>query len=218
MLKGVDVSHWNEKEIVRKEPKDFIIIKATEGVYFKDPKMMEWVKYGFDNNLVVGLYHYARAELNSMKKEADFFVEQVHRVWDSYPSLPLFFALDWEGKSLRYGSTVALEWLKHVEDRLGTKPLFYCQQSELRKYTEIANSNFGLWVAQYNTKLGKIDPWKMYAIWQYSSANKLDKNYFNGSIEQLYKYCATDNRVAEEESRSPKNCTCCENCPLRNGK
>lgn len=226
MLIGIDVSHHNDTEDIKKISDlgnfDFLIAKASEGKSFKDNKMMKYGAIAYYNDIPFGIYHYARPDLNrNVDSEVANFLEEVHRYFDFYPESNLILALDWEGKSLSYEPEWALSWLDRVTYETGIKPLFYCQQSALKKYTKIAEADYGLWVARYASKVGDISPWPFYAFWQFtSSQGKLDCDKFNGTMENLLKYSGKDMRIIEEESRCPKecNCDCCKKCPLLNGK
>ena len=43
-LKGIDISHHNKYNLPPFDKQDFIIMKATEGVSYKDPMMDEYLE------------------------------------------------------------------------------------------------------------------------------------------------------------------------------
>lgn len=187
MLKGVDISHWNNVSEISFADKDFCFIKASEGRAVIDSKRDANVKYVKDKNpdCVIGFYHYARPEYNENPRvEADNFVRQVLLHVEKEPTL---LALDWEGASLKENEQWALDWLKYVYEKTGIKPLIYTPASAAQKMSFLFEEDFGLWVAHWNVKKPKINGWPFWAFWQYTS-RPFDKNYFNGTREQLMKY------------------------------
>lgn len=187
MLKGIDISHWQDTSVAYQDY-DFVIIKATEGIHFTDPKITQHLSNVQANNKLYGFYHYARPEFNADPiKEADYFISKVK----NYVGKGLF-ALDWEGNALKYPIHWAKLWLDRVYEMTGVRPLIYVQESEItrRDYSEIANANYGLWVAKWSKTEPKTGAWKFYAMWQYQGS-PLDKDYFNGNAEQFKKYCMT---------------------------
>lgn len=183
MIKGCDVSHWNS--IVNYANYAFCIIKATEGVRFKDVKKDTHARNAKAFNCEIGFYHYARPELgNTPEAEAQFFLDNIKPYIGS-----CVMALDWEQKALNCDITWARRWLDYVYNKTGVRPLFYCQASYTNKIQLIREGNYGLWVAQYNNKIQKpkVKDNGPYAIWQFTS-KPIDEDLFNGNIEQFKRY------------------------------
>lgn len=188
-LEGIDVSHWNHKVAIAEHKPDFVMIKATEGVTFKDPDML--YHYWLAQSMYVpsGFYHYARAEKNTPEAEAEHFISTI-------PETALGFghplALDFEGKalSLKDVDSWALRFMQHIYNKTGVKPLLYASQSTLKRFPKTADFGCGLWVARYRNKAlgyGDIKPWKFAAMWQYTS-NPIDRDIFYGNKTQFEKY------------------------------
>ena len=190
MLKGIDVSSWQEN--MNFNPYDFVIIKASEGNNWVDPGLNRHF-----NNLAgnesgkplndknYGFYHYARPELGETPEtEAEWFVSLV-----GHHANHAIFALDWEGNSLKYSPEWALRWLDRVYELTKVKPLIYLQASEamLGKYKIISDKDYGLWVAHWGTEKPAFGNWSVYALHQYDNT-PLDYNYFNGDSETWAKY------------------------------
>ncbi len=136
-----------------------------------------------------GFYHYARPDLgNTPEAEADWFLSLVGQHAGN-----AIFALDYEGDSLSYGQEWALRWLQRVYEKTGVRPVFYCSSSALPMFEKIGKENFGLWVANWNVESPKIEPWSVFAFWQYTN-RPIDQDYFNGTIEQYKKYCKSDKK------------------------
>lgn len=184
MLKGIDISHWQGS--VNYSAYDFVIMKATEGVDFKDNKKDTHLKNVKKANKLYGFYHYARPEYNAnANKEAEYFVNSIK---DEIGNCLL--ALDWEGTALKYPIAWAKQWLDKVYELTGVRPVLYVQESEIlrRDYSSIAKANYGLWCAKWSDKEPRTGAWSFWALWQYQGS-PLDKDNFNGTKEQFKKYC-----------------------------
>lgn len=187
-LFGIDISHWNGITSIIEHKPNFVMIKLTEGVTFKDKDALAHREVARQLDIPVGFYHYARAEKNDAIKEAEFFVSQIPK--DDLNTAVL--ALDFEGKSLsiKLVDDWAVRFLAHVEKLTGKKPLIYLSQSTVKRFPRCAASGYGLWVARYRNVIlgcGDISPWKFAAMWQYTS-KPIDKNYFYGTVNQFKKY------------------------------
>ena len=191
-LKGIDISHHNKYQIFPKNNKpaiifpkhDFIIMKATEGVTYKDPMMDEYIKLlGKDQRY--GFYHFARPERNARAiDEAKNFCKTI-----GYYGENAMLVLDWEAQAVSQPIEWALDWLKYVEKEYGKKPLLYCSSWYTKKCKPILENNNGLWVAHYtNNKKPTVYVYPFWTMWQYSS-EPYDKDIFNGNAKQWDAYC-----------------------------
>lgn len=196
MLKGIDISHHNKnmKDLTDILKYDFVILKASEGMGFKDPFFNEYLKIlrdpRFTKQPLLGFYHFARPELNDPEDEAKNFL---HVVQDHKG----LYALDVEARALTvpFLDSWCLRWLTYVYNATGIKPLIYCSAAETKRFKECVKWGAGLWVAKWGAKPTKADikPWEFFAIWQYTnsgicSAVRVDENYFNGDKQQFAKY------------------------------
>ncbi len=186
MLKGCDLSKWNP---VTPSGYDFYLIKASEGNGYKDSALDTHFNAVKSAGKLYGFYHYARPDLgNTPEADADWFLSLVGQHAGN-----AIFALDYEGDSLSYGQEWALRWLQRVYEKTGVRPVFYCSSSALPMFEKIGKENFGLWVANWNVESPKIEPWSVFAFWQYTN-RPIDQDYFNGTIEQYKKYCKSDKK------------------------
>lgn len=193
MLEGIDVSSWQSPGAINYKSYDFVIIKASEGVNFKDPGLDGHLTglFGTSNaaphpELCYGFYHYARPDLgNEPEEEAKSFLSYI----GSQIGYCLM-ALDWEGDSLNYSTDWAKRWLDYVYKQTGVKPLLYIQagQAKLDKYYSIAAADYGLWVAHWEVDKPTYRNWQNWAIWQYRGS-PLDMDKFNGDKAAWWKYC-----------------------------
>lgn len=201
IMQGVDISHHNYSLIRAKgasylhntASNGFVIMKATEGVTFDDPRYNEYIRMIGESHIrhgfaCAGAYHYARPENNTALAEAKHFFDRIGPFSGS-----LLLALDVEGRALQYPNidNWCYEWLKAVEDMTdGVKPLVYCQRSDLHLFEKVPAHDYGLWLAAWQKSAPKNPaPWDFMAIWQNNGMN-LDTDYFYGDAKQWARYAS----------------------------
>ena len=187
MLSGIDISGYQTEKQLKSSPyytgADFVFVKASEGVGYVSDSFKSHVKMVENDGKLLGIYHFARPDLgNSGKEEADYF----YKIAKQYVGKAVF-ALDYEGYAHTYGQDWALEFLNRFYTLSGVKPMIYLSQSMIPNYRKVCNADYGLWVAQWSSKLGSIEPWKFYAVWQYRDA-PFDLNKFNGDVSAWKAY------------------------------
>lgn len=199
MLNGIDISHhnfnmWNPSDL---NQMDFIIMKATEGVRFKDNKLPIYMNV-LNADKLYGFYHFARPDLgNDPEDEAEHFVSYIRK----YISDRSILALDVEAAALnapnldRWCAT----WAQIVDIETGILPMIYTSAAETKRFPSVASLGCGLWVAKWGRKptAKQIEPWPFWAIWQFSNSGnfsgvRCDLDVFNGTREQYMKYCKVD--------------------------
>lgn len=182
MLYGYDVSMWQKETPT---DADFLIIKATEGNGYLDPKVWDHLANAKKKKLLYGFYHYARPDLgNEPEAEADWFLKCV-----GDHAGKCVYALDWEGDSLRYPEDWLLRWCRRIQEKTGVKPLIYISAGNVYKLRSAYFEDFGLWVAHW----GVYKPvfrgcYPTWAMWQYQGS-PLDKDVFNGDRRAWKAYC-----------------------------
>ena len=201
MIEGIDISHWNWSKLIKERftfntfaISNFIIMKATQGLRYKDDKMIRFmqeiytpVTRNYDKH--IGFYHFADAKTaDSWKAEANNFISSIQSYIGYYPVL----ALDVEADALnkKYIDEWSAAFISYVEEKTGIKPMLYCSQSACKKFKKTCETGAGLWVAKYGKEPTKaqIKPWTFYAIWQYTS-KPYDLDKFNSkSLDAWYKY------------------------------
>ena len=196
MLNGIDISHhnFNMQNKSALNDLDFVIMKATEGVRFRDPKMQTYLKI-LKSDTLRGFYHFARPDLgNDPEDEACFFCNTIYPYVNEYSML----ALDVEAGAL---SVKNLDqwcsiWAQCVELETGVLPMIYISSAETKRLPSTAALGCGLWVAKWGKRptQKQVEPWPFWAIWQYTSSGvfsgvRVDLDTFNGDREQFMKYC-----------------------------
>lgn len=213
MLKGIDISHWqngfNDFSGV-----DFAIFKATEGINYVDNCCDKFYQQAKKQGKKLGVYHFARPDLNSAEAEANFFVENVKGYIKE-----AILVLDWEPGGGQISNVAwAKTWLDKVYSLTGVKPIIYMSQSPENSYdwSSVANSDYGLWVAKYGANNGQqgtqptIKYWKFYALWQYTSKGKvsgyngdLDLDVFSGDTSAWDKYAGGSGTPTPQPAPQP---------------
>ena len=199
MLKGLDISNWQSVG-TGDQAEDFVICKATEGVGYVDPSCDAHYQRAKSQGKLLGVYHFARPDMNSAEAEANFFVENIK----GYVGEAIL-VLDWEV------ATHNVAWAKAFLDRVqlatGVRPLIYMSASVVSSYdwSSVAGADYGLWIAGYPNAYNVPNPptpteadmpystgaWGFWAIWQYSSsAGSLDRNIANMTREAWQAYAA----------------------------
>ena len=179
-MNGIDISSWQSGIDLAKVPCDFVIIKATEGKTYVNSDCDRAFQQGLRLGKKLGVYHFAGS--NSAVTEAEFFVNNIK----GYIRKALL-ALDWEGKAIEKGPQWAKQWLDHVYQMTGVKPVIYMSNSTIGSYdwSSVVAGDYGLWNADYfagDTPMGyradaplrgSISPWKFAALYQYTSRGRL---------------------------------------------
>jgi lysozyme len=215
MLKGIDVSHWQNVINWDKVDADFAILKATEDVYYKDPTLETNREGARKNNILVGYYHFARG--GDVVKEADYFLKSL--AGNILPGELL--ALDWEIEHPE-----AVQWCRKfldlVFDKTKVRPLLYTNEYRVKSldWSAVVKGNYGLWVAKYGLNTGYVPlfspdtgAWPFLAIWQYTSRGRVpgilgnvDLNRTKMDLDTLKKY-GMPPAAAEEK-------VCAHCCPV----
>lgn len=192
-LNGIDISNWQKDMDVSKIASNFIIVKVSEGADYLNPSFRRFADAVLAAGKQLGLYHFYHTEA-SPEEQADFFVSQVR------PYLgQAVLVLDWEdttgSNAIAQGPSVAKRFLDRVYEQTDVRSLIYMSSSVTRSYdwSSVANSGYGLWVAQYLYKYydtvngingyvqnptlsdGDFGAWgRDVTMYQYTSTGKLD--------------------------------------------
>lgn len=161
-----------------------VIVKATEGLGYINPKASAQVKSAHDNHMYLHAYHFATFGNNvgRAKMEAKFFVSHAKKL---NISKKRYLWLDWETGdgnvviNSAYSNTKAILAFMKVCHNAGYKVGLYSSASIFRQYVDTAKiiKKYGtcLWIASYATtdRIDKPDfnyfpSMKGVAIWQFT--------------------------------------------------
>lgn len=197
MLNGIDISHHNQnmKDLKDILGRDFVIMKASEGMGFRDSAVSRYMSViGSKVTPLVGFYHFARPEINSNPiVEAKNFLGVIEKYLMYHPVL----ALDVEARALTvpFLDQWCADFCAYILKYTGILPVIYCSSAETKRFKKCCEMGCGLWVAKWGKKPTKKDiaPWEFWAIWQNDNSQlfsgiRVDTDIFNGDIYQFLKY------------------------------
>ncbi len=192
-LRGIDISNWQASMDVAAVSADFVILKASEGVDWKDPAFDTLLEKVKKTDKLIGFYHFARPTANNTPEaEAESFLKFIT------PSGLIgkaILALDWEAEN-KQNVAYAKAWLDYVYNKTGVKPWIYMSESVTKNYdwSSVANAGYPLWVAKYRDKsqdynydmtnagtAPQVNYWNNYIMWQWTGVGRLDS--YNGDID-----------------------------------
>ena len=164
---AVDVAVYNSTDMsaYKRAGARQVIVKATEGLGYINPKASAQVKSVHDNHMYLHAYHFATFGNNvgRAKAEAKFFVSHAKKL---NISKKRYLWLDWETGdgnvviNSAYSNTKAIMAFMKVCHSAGYKVGLYSGAYILKQYVDTAKivKKYGtcLWVASYAT-MGRID-------------------------------------------------------------
>ena len=169
-MNGIDISTHDGDLDYGRVPADFVIVKATEGKGFTDPRYAANIRKVTEAGRLLGVYHFASSKA-SPEEQADWFVSVVKPVIGRAT-----LWLDWEDAYydqyiLAQGPQFALRWLRRVRKMTGVMPGIYTSKSVCLEYDwrEVQAEGYPLWGAAYASD-GPVygyqaDPWQGSAPW-----------------------------------------------------
>ncbi|MEU2560324.1 glycoside hydrolase family 25 protein [Streptomyces longispororuber] len=167
MLRGIDVS--SHQSSFSTEGISFVIVKATEGRSYINPRLSAQTKRARDAGCVVGFYHFLWP--GNITAQAEYFVAKAPEKAGE------FLAVDWEWTGDHTAATNAEKdrFIKEVKRlRPGHRTLLYCNRDFWLNRDTTSYAGDGLWIADYVTA-GKPRIRASWRIHQYTST-PLDKN------------------------------------------
>ncbi|MGR3875818.1 GH25 family lysozyme (plasmid) [Streptomyces graminifolii] len=181
MLNGIDVSAYQSSTLNDVAVPNFVMIKATEGVSYINPKQSAQAAYARAHGAVVGFYHFARP--GDIQAQAEYFVAQAASVDGD------ILAIDWEDSGVTCAQKDAL--LKAVKAlRPGHKVVLYCSRSFWLNIDTTSYCEDGLWIADYSHPAGSPAIQHPWVFHQYSQ-DGVDRDVANFSSADALKTWAT---------------------------
>ena len=183
VMKGIDISGWQEGFDLAAARPDFVIVKATEGLGFTDRCCDGFVQEAVRLDMPFGYYHFARS--NDAAKEATYFYDQTRGYVGK--GIPI---LDFEVPN---GNAWLETWCKAFYELSGVRPWVYMNSDYIsnRGYgTPWIKANCGLWLAGYpNYYVGYPSPdcpynhdgWTL-AAWQFTDCLAMDGMQIDGDF------------------------------------
>lgn len=211
MLKGIDISGhngWPFNSVTEAGyiESDFVIVKATQGTGYVTPHFTDMVARVANDGKLLGFYHYAGG--CDATAEAEHFwsvVNPYNRIgipvldFEAYQNAPAWNDEDWP-----------LAFVTRYHELSGVWPMVYVSAAYRHKVAECADY-CALWVAGYphsnimtwekNLNFTyKINPWKAWTVWQFTSAGRLDRNWGNLTREGWNRIAIGDSAIMNDGS------------------
>lgn len=198
VMKGIDISDWQEGFDLAAARPDFVIIKATEGLNIVDECCDGFVQEAIRLDIPFGYYHFARP--NDPAAEAKYFYSNTRGY--AGKGIPI---LDFEVPN---PNSWIETWCKTFYQLSGIKPWFYTYSDCINSQgygTAWVKANCGLWLAGYPRTYTEYpgsdcpyrhDGWTL-AAWQFTSSlamggMSVDGDFFYGDRRAWNAYAGID--------------------------
>lgn len=182
---GIDISHhqlyvnWDDLKIyvdengrtvrdksesVASEDVDFVFMKATEGVSYRDGKFSTRWKNAGKTTIRRGAYHFFRPGKN-VAAQVKNYIDHVGPLSEN--DLPPVLDIEQtDGCTPAVVNARALEWLKAVERYYGRTPIIYANPEFMRNVLDKELlSSYTIWVAHYRVARPFCKGW---TFWQFT--------------------------------------------------
>ena len=195
---GVDLSHHQQPtdfNQVKASGRDFVYLKATEGIGYVDPAFATFRQQAHAAGLIVGIYHFARD--NDPVAEFAYFAGVVGALQPGE-----FLVLDQEVTHATGNAVWCKAWLDAAKAHYGIAPMIYMNQGSSTGVTSAVWSTiaqtYGLILARYDNApdvLTTVLYWGTPAMKQFYDQGSVpgvpgpcDVDSFFGSTQQLLAY------------------------------
>jgi hypothetical protein len=180
-VKGIDVASF-QSTTYSTAGLGFVMVKATEGTGYVNPRHAAQVAHARAAGLVVGHYHFARP--GSVTAQAAYFLQ--HAGTQAGDVL----ALDWEDAGVPDQDKDT--WIKHVQSSAAHhRVLLYCNRDFWLNRDHTSFCGDGLWIADPGAPAGHPRVSHAWTFHQYSSSGGVDHNLGNfASVAALRTWAA----------------------------
>lgn len=181
-LRAVDVNH----DTIQFQ---FVIIKATEGLFWEDPLFEDNWSDALKHSVIRGAYHYFKPASNAKLQALNF----INSVDLKHGDLPPVVDIEEKGSKSKKELVAALKiYIGSIEKHYGVKPIIYSNINFIEDYLADDFSSYKFWVAHFYVDDLKLSSDIKWLFWQHhdkahllhSNAN-YDVNVFNGSAADL---------------------------------
>lgn len=139
---------------------DGLIVKATEGTNYVNPKHSAQVNFGREHGLVIGHYHYAHG--SNIHGQVDYFLGQTK------PKAEDILALDWEDAGV--SNSEKDDFLAYLDSKVTNRVILYCNLEYWKHHDDTSRCGDGLWIADPNAPAGKPRISHPFVLHQYTSS------------------------------------------------
>jgi hypothetical protein len=194
-IKGIDVSGYQTTDYPL-DGYDFVIVKATEGTSYVNPRHNEQIDRARANNRVVGHYHYLSPS-SGISDQMDYFLDHIAAHKDE------FLAVDWEDTGV--SNSEKDDAIRRLQDKAGgRKVLLYCNVDFWLNRDTTSFAGDGLWIAHYNGDPGNPGIEHDWLIHQYTS-DPIDTNIARfDSRDDMRAWAKGSGGEEEDEDEPPR--------------
>lgn len=193
-VRGLDISAHNgdvDFDRLAGDSIDFLMLKATEGTTFKDPRFhSNYLNARKAGIKVIGAYHFFRFDTDGEMQAINFLNSLIGKTLD----LPAVIDLEeWTNpKDIETEEIVArLRSMIDCLERNGHNVMFYTNKNGYRRFLENRFESYPLWICSFtDPPLEPLDT-DRWDLWQYSHLGwteacdtKVDLNTFNGTRDE----------------------------------
>ncbi len=185
---GIDISAHNgdiDFHKVAAEKLEFVWIKASEGVSFRDKKFASNHAKAGDARLLRGAYHFFRFDKDGVEQA----INLLEAIGDRKLEMGVAIDIETSGNPDGIDDEVIKERIATMVDYLnlrGVAPTLYCNKADYYRYLSDSFPGNSLWICSFYTD-PIAAPWN---FWQYNHKGdvkgikgKVDLNVFGGSRE-----------------------------------
>lgn len=192
----IDCSHHNtitDFNAIKQSGTLAMFHKATQGTSMVDKKYIARKNGCEEAGLLFGAYHFGTG--GNVKDQVNNFLSVVNPADNPI----VLLCLDYEDNNNEMSFNQCVEFVKRINDSTGKYPVLY---SGAKIKADLQSNDIGilincpLWISHYTSKEKLKFPkqFPRVTFWQYTDKGRVDgisgnvdKNYFNGSEEQLKK-------------------------------
>lgn len=200
-VRGLDLSAHNGEidfERIAGDSIDFVMLKATEGTSFKDPRFhSNYLKARKACIKAIGAYHFFRFDTDGEMQAINFLNSLRGKTLD----LPAVIDLEeWSNPGGIPTEDIVKRLRSMIEclERNGHNVMFYTNKDGYERFLKGRFDSFPLWICSFTDPPLDDDDNTRWSLWQYSHQgwteacdSKVDLNTFNGSHEEWLNWLKT---------------------------
>jgi GH25 family lysozyme M1 (1,4-beta-N-acetylmuramidase) len=194
---GVDVKRYEgdiDWKKVAAAGNRFVVMRATVGDYYTDPRFYSYWSGAKDAGLLVGVFHVVMSNIYGSKQ-----MDRLYSVLgDRKPDFPIVLDVEVDTNvSIAANTACIQDCIRESAKYDPRKPIiytaFYYWRDHVQRSTDWAK--YDLWVASYDPKPFLPPDWTNWKFWQYTPNGKVDgitgsadQDWFQGSYPDLVNY------------------------------
>lgn len=213
MAQGIDVSHHQgaiDWERVKAAGIQFAFIRVSDGLSRDTRFDFNWSE-AKAKGILRGVYQFFRPNIDPVA-QANLLVTDVAS-FERGDIPPVLDVEVFDGATDQQMIDRITKWIEVIKTKLGVEPLIYTSAGFWNQIAPTFKPVKDLWIANWTTRPTPTLPhaWSDYRFWQYTSSGRVDgistnvdRNRFNGTLEQLRAYIDSIPVIVPPEDRPPQ--------------